>query len=592
MENDEEVSLGLSGTTEVVKRLYKMASDKKSLYLAGIVLVVAAITTLAGPEIIGYTINHGIEAKNRKVLNIAGAIFVVTIIVTTLLSRIQIRMVARIGETTLRDLRLRLFDHLMKLSLSFFDREATGRLVARMTSDFDAIEDLVQQGLIVFITNGLLFLIALMILAYLSLPLFALSFITLPPLIFLSKWFQRESRLAYLKVRDRIGKTLTTLQEGLAGVKVIQAFGKEDETVELFERQNDAQLGANLKAVSISIKYFPVLESTGVITTAALLGLGGLLVHHHVVTLGTVVAFVLYLNALYDPIQQMSQLFSQVQSSGAALSKIFAIIDTPTETPEPSSPKIMPKEGDFVVDHVSFRYRDDLPYALKDVSLKLNFGERLALVGPTGAGKTTLAKLMARFHVQSEGIITFGGIELKDFTSHDLHANLIAVPQEGFLFAGTVAENIKLAKPEATDDEVRNALISIGALEIIENLPEGLQTEVYERGSQLSAGERQLVSLARAALLKPSILILDEATSNLDPGTESSVEEAMSALSMGRTVVVIAHRLSTAMRADRIAVIAEGRLAEIGTHEELLAQKGVYANLFAAWEANIATFGS
>ncbi len=586
---DQDEKISLKGSRDVASQLFKLLGpSKKKLPVIFLVLILSTIATLSGPALIAYGIDHGIQRKNYRVLETTSIMFIVSIILAIVLSRIQIKLMASTGEKLLRDLRIKLFRHLSKLSLSFYDSQPTGKLVARMTSDFDAMEDLVQQGLVIFTTNALLFLVALIVLAVMSLPLFLISISTLPPLILLSIWFQKRSKFAYLAVRDRIGKTLTTLQEGISGVKVIQAFVREEALVKSFRKQNEAQLSANLKAIVISIKYFPVLEATGVISTALILGVGGVFVHHHVVAFGVVVAFILYLNSLYDPIQQMSQLFSQIQSTGAALSKVFDILNTKIDVPIRANAVSIGKSYDVELNNVSFSYKPSLPAALEKIQLLVPEGESIALVGPTGAGKSTLAKLIARFHDPSEGFISIGGIDLKDIQESSLRQALVVVPQEGFLFAGNVKDNVRLAKPDASDSEVISALEKIGVLDRFLALENGLETELFERGSQLSAGERQLISLARAALLDPKILILDEATSNLDPHLESKVEIAVESLSMGRTTIIIAHRLSTAMRQDKIAVIDNARLVELGSHDELIKKNGRYSLLFNSWQRNVA----
>jgi len=306
-------------------------------------------------------------------------------------------------------------------------------------------------------------------------------------------------------------------------------------------------------------------------------------VHRGTVSLGTLVAVVLLLGNLFDPVQQLSQLYNTVQSAGASLKKLFVILDTRPDVAEPAEPVDLPVSGAIVMDGVTFSYGPDSRPALRGVSLSVADGERLALVGPTGAGKSTVAKLIARFYDPTEGTVSFGGVDLRMASIDSLRRRMVVVPQEGFLFGGTIAENIRIARADATDEELRDALEAIGVLDRFLALPEGLATEVRERGSRLSAGERQLVSLARAALVDPAVLVLDEATSNLDPGTELVVERALERLMQGRTVIVVAHRLSTVRRADRIAVIDHGELVEVGTHGQLVALGGRYAALADAW---------
>ena len=591
VEDQDRVDLGEAG--RIITRIWRMMKAyQRSLIAALVVLIGFTVTTVAGPLIVAYAIDHGLSVHHfsRRVIEVSAAVYLLVAVSMGLLERAQIVMVNRIGESFLRDLRKRVFAHLLSLSMSFFDGEQTGRLVSRMTSDIDALENLVQQGIVIFVTSGLLFLGVIVVMAILSPLLFLATLIVLPPVVVSSRKFRRNSNDAYLVVRDRIGQTLSTLQESLAGIRVVQAFGREDEQYSRFVDHNQAQYEANVHAVRLSARYFPIVEFTNAAATAIIIGVGGLLVHWHRTSIGTVGAFVLFLAYLISPIQQFSQLFNLVQQSGAALKKIFGLLDSEAEVSERPGAVDLPRTGELVVDDVSFAYRPgESDTVLRGVTVTVSASERLALVGPTGAGKSTLAKLMARFYDPVEGSVSFGGVNLKDATFASVRRHIAVVPQEGFLFHGTILDNVRLADFDASEEDVRRALRTIGCEERFDAFPEGLHTEVRERGSRLSAGERQLVSLARAALANPDVLILDEATSNLDPGTESVVEKALSALTTGRTVIVIAHRLSTAERADRVGVVDDGELLELGSHAELLGQGGHYAALYSAWIGQKAT---
>jgi ATP-binding cassette subfamily B protein len=466
--------------------------------------------------------------------------------------------------------------------MPFYDREKAGVVVSRMTSDVDSLGELVQMGLLMFVSNGLLLVISVAVLAAVSWELLLLCAIALPGVVIASIKFQRDSNDAYLEVRDGIGDTLSHLQEGIAGVRVVQAFGREDLEASRFRRRSRGLYDAHMRSVRISAWYLPVIELAGLATTAVAVGVGGWWVHEGRLTVGTVTFFVLALSNLFEPVQQLSQLFNMVQSAGAALHKLYDLLDTPVEVAERPGAVDLPGQGAVVLDGVGFAYAGGPP-VLRDVDLRIEHGTRLALVGPTGAGKSTLAKLVARLYDPTEGAVRYGGVDLRDASLRSLRQRIVVVPQEGFLFNGTIAENLRIARPDATDAEVMAALADIGVAERFEALPEGLRTEVRERGSRLSAGERQLVSLARVALADPAVLVLDEATSNLDPGTEAVVEHALGRLMEGRTVIVVAHRLSTAQRADLVAVIAGGHLVELGAHDELVARGGRYADLFATW---------
>lgn len=583
--------LGAEEARRVVKRAFKLLRPyRREMAVAAAVVVVSTLAMLAGPFLVRYGIDQGLRGKGgQPVLNRAAIAFVIVAIVALITQRAQILLITGIGEKFLRDLRVRVFDHLLRMSMGFYDKEQTGKLVARMTSDIDSLSELVQMGLVMFLTNLLLFVLTVVVLIAMSPTLALICLIAVPPVIIASIRFRRESNKAYLTVRDRIGQTLSTFQEGVSGVRVIQAFAQEDEQVTRFRRFNRAQLDANLHATKVSAYYFPVIEMAGIGTTAAVVGIGGWFVTRDAVTVGTVAAFVLYLANLFEPIQQLSQLFNVLQSAGAALSKLFGLLDTPSPIQQRPGAVDLPDRGDIEVRDLSFSYFGEggAP-VLTDVELTIAPGERVALVGPTGAGKSTLAKLIARMYDPTRGVVSYGGIDLRDATLSSLRQRMVVVPQEGHLFGGTILDNVRVARADATEDEVVAAMKRIGVYSHFERLEDGLHTVVQEQGANFSAGERQLVSLARAALANPEVLVLDEATSSLDPGTESAVEGALNALMDGRTVVVIAHRLSTAERADRVAVCDNGGIVELGTHEELLAKGGRYAALFASWQGGLA----
>jgi len=586
---DDADRLDAAQAGQLVRRAARMLRPhRRAMVVAMVMVVIWTSTTLAGPYLVGYAIDHGINAGDPGTLNLAVAGYVVVAVLSYISYRLQIVLISRVGEGFLRDLRLRVFDHLQRLSMPFFDREKAGVIVSRMTSDVDSLQELVQVGLMMFVANGLLLVVSVVVLAVASWKLFLLCALCLPAVVLASIKFQRDSNRAYLDVRDGIGSTLSQLQEGLAGVRVVQAFGREEVEAARFQRGSRRLYDAHMRSVRIQSWYMPIIELSGLLTTAVAVGIGGWWVVQGDLRVGTVTFFVLTLSNLFEPVQQLSQLFNVVQSAGAALHKLFGLLDTPVDVPERPGAVDLPPQGELEVSGVSFAYASGAP-VLRDVDLRIPHGTRLALVGPTGAGKSTLAKLMARLYDPTEGTVRFGGIDLRDATLRSLRERIVVVPQEGFLFNGSILENIRLARADATDAEVLAALDAIGVRERFADLPEGLATEVQERGSRLSAGEKQLVSLARAALADPAVLVLDEATSSLDPGTEAVVEDAMARLMEGRTVIVIAHRLSTAERSDLVGVVADGRLAELGTHDELVAQGGRYRALYDTWTRGLAT---
>ncbi len=584
----DEETLDAEQAKQIIRRAYRMLGERRRrLWLALAFIALYTTCILAGPYLVKFGIDSGIAERDRGVLYLAVGLYIAVAALQYVSQRSMIRVLSQVGEGFLRDLRRRAFQHLLRLSMPFYDREKAGVLVSRLTSDVDSMQEVVQMGLLMLASNLLLLVLAVGLLGFVSWQLLLVCLICLPPVLLASRKFRRDSHDNYLEVRDRIGNTLSDLQEGIAGVRVTQAYAREKVEADRFRRGNTDLYDAHIRSARIQAWYLPVIEFAGLGTTALILAIGGWLAVRGSVTVGTVAFFVLTLSNLFNPIQQLSELFNQIQSAGAGLRKLLLLLDEPIEVADRADAVPLPPRGDIEVEGLSFRYGRGTDPVLSGVTFTIPDGERLALVGPTGAGKSTLAKLIVRFYDPTEGSVRFGGVDLRDASRDSLRQRIVVVPQEGFLFNATIRDNIRIARADATDADVEEALDAIGIRERFEALPEGLETMVDERGSRLSAGEKQLVSLARAALIDPGVLVLDEATSSLDPGTELLVEGAMERLMQGRTVIVIAHRLSTSERADRVGVVTGGKLAELGSHAELVAAGGAYAAMFSTWQGGL-----
>jgi ATP-binding cassette subfamily B protein len=552
---------------------------------AGAAMIVATGISLAAPLLVKVAIDHGIRRHDVHVVDVVAVVYLGLVLVRPVAERAIVLCSARAGERFLGDLRVAAYDKLQELSLPFFEETRAGVLVSRLTADVQTLTTFTRLVLVEVVGSVLLFCVSVVILVTLSPLLSLVMLVSVPLLAWSSLRYGKRSRPAFLALRDRVADTMTSLQEGLAGVRVVQSFGREQDRYALYRARSWEQVSAWRRISLVNIGFFPVIAFAQALALAAVLVVGGYLERHGRVTVGTIVAFALYLISLFDPVARLGDWYSEFQSGRAALAKIASLLETPATVVGGSS--TLPSEGELCAREVTFAYVDGAP-AVVDVSLTIAPGEHLALVGATGAGKSTLAKLLVRAYDAQRGSVSFGGVDLRDAPLEELRSRIVFVPQEGHLFSGTIAENVRLARPSATDEEVREALRAIGALERLESLPEGLATDVRSRGVRLSSGERQLVSIARVALVDPAVIVLDEATSSLDPRTEAMVEHALSVLAHGRTVITIAHRLSTAERADRVAVMEHGRLVEIASHDELVAQGDRYARLWASWQAGLA----
>ncbi|NOX28736.1 MAG: ABC transporter ATP-binding protein, partial [Actinobacteria bacterium] len=496
---DEEDRLDRAAAAHVLRTTARMVRKyRRGIVLACGLLVAWTVLLLALPVLFGRAIDS-IIAGDEAALNWTIVAYVVITIVNFFLWRSAIINLALVGEAFLCDLRKRVFAQLLRLSMPFYDREKAGVIVSRMTSDIDALAEVMQFGLRMFLSNALLLVGVAIVLAVLSWKLFLVCLISVPIILLASRKFRRDSNDAYLVVRDGIGSVLSSLQEGLAGVRVIQSYARTRAEADKFAKVNRDLYRAHMRSTRVASWYLPIVDLSGVATTAVAIGVGGWMAKDGQISIGVVVAFVLLLQNLFEPVQQLSQLFNMLQSAGASLHKLYGLLDEEIEVPEAHDAVSLDARAAISIEAVGFTYATGGP-VLSDVSLHIQSGERIALVGPTGAGKSTLAKLIARMYDPTEGAITYGGIDLRNASRQSLRERIIVVPQEGHLFDGTVRDNIRVARAAATDAEVDAALERIGVLQLFEAMPEGVDTEVRERGSRLSAGERQLVSLARAAL--------------------------------------------------------------------------------------------
>jgi ATP-binding cassette subfamily B protein len=571
--------------------------------LAGALVTIVSLANQAGPALIDYAITHGmgsptlkpghlplgpkdflIGPKDFATIVVCAVLFFGAILLSSVTQRNQVRVTGRLAAWVMNDLRIKIFTHLQRMSLDFYTEEKAGVIMTRMTSDIENLQQLLQDGLASFAVQGLTMVVITAILFSLNVRLAIVTvLVVVPVLSALSIWFRSASERGYDRVRDGIAGVLADLSESLHGVRIVTAHNRQRHNVLHHRNVVGEYRDANNYTAQINAIYGPGTQMLAYLGQAIILVVGGTMVVHGELSIGALTAYFLYVNRFFAPITLLVQQYNTYQQGQASIVKLNTLLALSPSVPEdPDSIEMPPINGAISFDHVTFGYDPATP-VLHDVDLRIDVGETVAFVGPTGAGKSTMAKLVTRFYDPTEGRVLIDGHDIRHVSLDSLRSQLGVVPQEPFLFAGTVRENIAFARPESSDEEVWEAVRTVGLLEVIERLPEQLNTIVHERGQSLSSGERQLIALGRAFLAHPRVIVLDEATSNLDLLSESKIERALDVLLEGRTAILIAHRLTTAMKADRIVVVDEGGIIEIGSHDELIAHGGRYAEMYETW---------
>ena len=561
-----------------------LSSHSLMLCLALLLVVLESGLQHLGPLLTQIAIDDGVASKNTQVLIATCIFYVISIALSAGISFARASFTGRLGEKLVYKLRIRVFSHLQRQSFSFFTNEKAGVLMTRMTSDIESLTVLFQEGLVNFAVQIVTLIVITIYLIVLNPYLALITLLLVVPVnIILTLWFRKVSIFGYLNVRDKIAAILSNLSESLAGMRVITAFNQRKNRSKLHDETTVAHFEANIFTGRAQAIFGPGTEAVGIVTQAIVLLIGGKMVLNGDLSIGELTAFLLFLTSFFAPIQSLVQLYNQYQQGSASIEKLRELLSTAPSVPEKENAvEIKEVIGHIELKSINFSYEKNKPI-LKDVSLVVEPGEVIALVGPTGAGKSTIAKLISRFYDPDEGELLVDGYDLRDVQIESLRKQIAVVPQEPFLFNGSIKENVIFARPFANEKDIEEACDAVGLTGLISRLPNGIDSAIHERGASLSAGERQLLALARAFLCQPRLLILDEATSNLDLLSESSIERALDNLLEGRTSIIVAHRIATAMKADRIAVVDDGSIIEIGTHEELVQLSGKYSSMYKTW---------
>jgi ATP-binding cassette, subfamily B, bacterial len=566
---------------------------KKLIWWLIVIVVVENAARLAVPYLVHLGIDNGIPPilageGSQTLLTVVGAVLAMALL-QAFSRQVFLMRSGRLGQTILLSLRRRVFDHFQRLSPSFHDRYTSGRVISRLTSDVEVIDEMLETGFDGLITALLTLVGTAVLLLTLDVRLGLIALLSFPVLFFITAWFRRRSAQVYRRTREAVALVIVHFVESMTGIRAVQAFRREPRNEEIFHGVNDRYREANLESFRLNAIFMPSVKGVGNITIVAILVYGGWQAYHGHVTVGVLTAFLLYLRQFFEPLQDISQFYNTFQSASAALEKLSGVLAEEPDVAEPVDPArpTTSARGHLELRDVRFSYVDGVA-VLPGLELDVPAGQTLALVGTTGAGKTTIAKLVARFYDPTGGHVLLDGIDLRRLTEDDLRERVVMVTQENFLFTGSVADNIRFGKPDATMDEIVEAAKVIGAHDFITRLPDGYETSVEKRGSRLSAGQRQLVAFARAFLADPAVLILDEATSSLDIPSERLIQRALRTILADRTAIVIAHRLSTVETADRVIVLEHGRIIEDGAPAELIGSGGQYAGLHQAWEESLA----